>query len=49
LSGVLIGAIAASAGGGAGGYRESFTIIAAITLAVTVLALGIQNNRATAS
>lgn len=48
LSGVLIGAIAASAGGGAAGYREAFGIIGGVVFIMGLFALGLTNRRATA-
>lgn len=49
LSGVLIGAIAASAGGGAAGYRESFGLVGVAALVMGVFAFGMHNRRATAN
>ena len=46
LSGVLIGAIAASGGGGATGYREAFGLIAILVLLMSVAAFGLVNRRA---
>lgn len=49
LSGVLIGAIAASAGGGGAGYREAFGMIGLVVLVMTLAAFGLVNRRATAT
>ena len=46
LSGVLIGAIAASSGGGAAGDREAFGLIAIIVLVMLGAAFGLRNRRA---
>lgn len=48
LCGVLIGAIAASAGGGALGYREAFGVIAVLVALMAVASLGLAARRATA-
>lgn len=45
LSGVLIGAIAASAGGGAAGYREAFGLIGLCVVATVLLATALVNRR----
>ena len=49
LCGVLIGAIASSAGGGALGYREAFGTIAALVAVMVLASVGLANRRATAS
>ena len=49
LAGVLIGAIASSAGGGALGYREAFGTIAALVAVMVLASVGLANRRATAS
>jgi MFS family permease len=46
LSGVLIGGIAASAGGGASGYREAFGLIGIVVVAMVVLSFALANRRA---
>ena len=46
LCGVLIGAVAASAGGGAGGYREAFGLIAVLVALMAAASLGLVNRRA---
>jgi peptide/nickel transport system permease protein len=43
--GVLIGAIASSAGGGALGYREAFGTIAVLVAVMAVASLGLVNRR----
>jgi MFS family permease len=48
LSGVLIGAIADSAGGGAAGYREAFGLIGFVVVANLLLAGALVNRRAAA-
>lgn len=45
LCGVLIGAIASSAGGGALGYREAFGVIALLIAVMAVASLGLANRR----
>jgi len=45
LCGVLIGAIASSAGGGAVGYREAFGTIAVLVALMAVASLGLANRR----
>ncbi len=45
LCGVLIGAIASSAGGGALGYREAFGTIAVLVAVMAVASLGLVNRR----
>ncbi|MFO1426005.1 MAG: MFS transporter [Steroidobacteraceae bacterium] len=45
LCGVLIGAVAASAGGGAEGYREAFGVIAALCAAMAVASLALPPRR----
>ena len=45
LCGVLIGAIASSAGGGALGYREAFGTIAVLVALMAVASLGLVNRR----
>jgi EmrB/QacA subfamily drug resistance transporter len=45
LCGVLIGAIASSAGGGAVGYREAFGTIAVLVALMAVASLGLVNRR----
>jgi MFS family permease len=42
LSGALIGAVAASQGGGASGYREAFLIVGVVTLAMMIFAYGLK-------
>jgi len=42
LSGALIGAVAASQGGGATGYREAFLIVGAVTMAMMIFAYGLK-------
>lgn len=46
LSGVLVGAVAASQGGGANGYSAAFLVIAVVALALTLLALGLKDRAA---
>jgi MFS family permease len=46
LSGVLIGGIAASAGGGTAGYREAFGLIGIVVVAMVVLSFALANRRA---
>lgn len=46
LCGVLIGAIAASAGGGALGYREAFGVIAVLVALMAVASLRLEGRRA---
>jgi len=45
LCGVLIGAIASSAGGGALGYREAFGTIAVLVAVMALASLGLVNRR----
>jgi EmrB/QacA subfamily drug resistance transporter len=42
LSGALIGAVAASQGGGAAGYREAFLIVGVVTVAMMLFAYGLK-------
>lgn len=49
LSGVLIGAIATSAGGGTSGYREAFGLIGAVVVVMIALSFALSNRRAVAS
>ncbi len=43
LSGALVGAVAASMGGGVQGYSASFLVIGLVAVALTVLTLGLKN------
>jgi len=49
LSGVLIGGIATSAGGGAAGYREAFGLIGLVVVVMILLSLALANRRAVAT
>ena len=42
VSGALVGAVAASAGGGVSGYRTSYLVVAVVALALTAAALGLK-------
>jgi MFS family permease len=46
IGGVLVGAIAASAGGGLAGYQAAFLAVAALMLALTLVALGLKGRAA---
>ncbi len=46
LSGALVGALAASAGGGAAGYQFAYVVCAAIAGVLLLLALGLRGRRA---
>ena len=46
LSGVLVGAVAASQGGGVAGYAAAFLVIAAVSLVLALLTLGLKNRPA---
>lgn len=48
LSGALVGAVAASAGGGAAGYQLAYTVCAAIAGVLLLLALGLRGRAAAA-
>ncbi len=43
VSGALVGAVAASQGGGVGGYRFAYLVVGMVTLVLVVLALGVKN------
>lgn len=43
LSGAMVGAVAASQGGGAAGYSTAFLVIAAVALVLTVLSFGLKS------
>ena len=43
LSGVLVGAVAASQGGGVAGYSQAFLVIGAVSLVLTVLTFGLKS------
>ncbi len=42
LSGALVGAVAASQGGGTGGYSSAFLVVAAVSLVLTLLGFGLK-------
>jgi EmrB/QacA subfamily drug resistance transporter len=46
LSGALVGAVAASTGGGVRGYQAAYLVVAAVALALTVAALGLKRREA---
>lgn len=46
LSGALVGAVAASQGGGAGGYSSAFLVVAAVSLVLTALSFGLKTRAA---
>ena len=46
LSGVLVGAVAASQGGGVAGYSAAFLVIAAVSLVLTLLSLRLKSRTA---
>ena len=46
LSGVLVGAVAASQGGGVAGYAAAFLVIAAVSLVLALLTLGLKSRPA---
>lgn len=46
MSGAAIGAVVASSGGGIGGYRTAYLVVAAVALAMTLLGLGLKSRAA---
>jgi MFS family permease len=46
LSGVLVGAVAASQGGGVAGYSAAFLVIGAVSLVLTLLSLALKSRAA---
>jgi MFS family permease len=46
IGGVLVGAVAASSGGGIGGYSVAFLVIGAMMLALTLASLGLKSRTA---
>lgn len=46
IGGVLVGAVAASSGGGIGGYSVAFLVIGAVMLALTLASLGLKSRTA---
>ena len=46
IGAALIGAVAASTGSGAAGYRQAFLVVAAIAGVLSVLAFGLKSRRA---
>jgi EmrB/QacA subfamily drug resistance transporter len=46
LSGVLVGAVAASRGGGAAGYSQAFLVIGGVAVVLSVLSLGLKSRSA---
>jgi MFS family permease len=46
LSGVLVGAVAASQGGGAAGYSDAFLVIGGVSLVLTFLSLALKSRAA---
>ena len=43
LSSVLVGAVAASQGGGVAGYSDAFLVIGAVSLVLTLLSLALKS------
>jgi MFS family permease len=46
ISGALVGAVAASSGGGARGYSNAYLVVAAVALVLTLLAFGLKGRAA---